>query len=194
MTDQAVEEIDGSARLRGTFPPGQHAIEFRWQFPWGGEKDLEFEVGLPPHTAIARVLMPSSGAVTLAVADFPPAQILRNSTGQPFLVTEVRMRPDEKLQSARVALHDLPTPGPGRLIATTVASFAVGMGLFLAFLRRKHSNGETGPDDARSSLLEELARLEDAHKAGDVGARTYERARRELIDALAFSLAAHGPS
>lgn len=194
MTDQAVEEIDGSARLRGTFPPGQHALEFRWQFPWGGEKDLEFEAGLPPHTAIARVLMPSSGAVTLAVADFPPAQVLRNSTGQPFLVTEVRVRPDEKLQSARVVLHDLPTPGPGRLIATTVASFAVGMGLFLAFLRQKRSTGEVGPEDARSSLLEELARLEDAHEAGDVGARTYERARRELIDALAFSLAAHGRS
>jgi hypothetical protein len=194
MTDQAVEEIDGSARLRGTFPPGQHAIEFRWQFPWGGEKDLEFEAGLPPHTAIARVLMPSSGAVTLAVADFPPAQVLRNSTGQPFLVTEIRMRPDEKLQSARITLHDLPTPGPGRLIATTVASFAVGMGLFLAFLRQKRSSGDTGPEHARSSLLEELARLEDAHEVGDVGVRTYERARRELIDALAFSLAAHGRS
>jgi len=192
MTDQAVEEIDGSARLRGTFPPGQHALEFRWQFPWGGEKDLEFEAGLPPHTAIARVLMPSSGTVKLVATDFPPAQVLRNSTGQAFLVTELRMRPDEKLQSVRVGLHDLPSPGPGRLIATTVATFAVGVGLFMAFSRQKRSSADAGPVDVRSSLLEELALLEAAHAAGDVGARTYERARRELIDALALSLTAHG--
>jgi len=59
----------------------------------------------------------------------------------------------------------------------------------LAFARHKSSRTGSEPDGARASLLEELANLERAHTAGAVGARTYERARRELIDALAFSLA-----
>jgi hypothetical protein len=191
MTDQGVEEVDGSARLHGTFGPGQHAIEFHWQLPWGGERDVDFETGLPPHTAIARVLMASSGAVKLAVTDFPPTQVLRNSAGQPFLVTERRMRPDEALQSIEIALHELPTPGPGRMIATAIASLGVAIGLLVAFFRQDRSARSDDAKDVRSLLLEELASLEDARASGDVGVRTYERARRELIDALAFSLAAH---
>jgi hypothetical protein len=190
MSDQGVDEINGSARLHGTFSPGQHPIEFRWQVPWGGDKDVDFDVGLPPHTAIARVLMPASAQVKLLAADFPPAEVLRDAQGQAFLVTERRVRPgDAPLQSIGVEVHDLPTPGPGRLIATTIAALAVAAGLLLAFARHKSSRTGSEPDDARASLLEELALLERAHTAGAVGARTYERARRELIDALAFSLA-----
>ena len=60
MSDQGVDESGGAAKLRGTFPPGRHAIEFRWQLPWSGEKDVDFDVGLPPHVAIARVMMPAN--------------------------------------------------------------------------------------------------------------------------------------
>jgi hypothetical protein len=189
MSDQGVDEINGSARLHGTFSPGQHPIEFRWQVPWGGDKDVDFDVGLPPHTAIARVLMPASAQVKLLATDFPPAEVLRDAQGQAFLVTERRVRPgDAPLLSIGVGVHDLPTPGPGRLIATTMAALAVAAGLLLAFARHKRSGTGSERDEARVSLLEELALLERAHTAGTVGARTYERARRELIDALAFSL------
>lgn len=192
MSDQGVDDIDGAAKLHGTFPPGQHAIEFRWQLPWGGEKDLDFDVALPPHTAISRVIMPVSGQIKLVVADFPPTETLRDSKGRPFLVTERRVRPDDtRLHSVRVGIHDLPTPGPGRLVATTLAGLAVGVGLLMAFARRKQSVARSGPDDeARNTLLEELAMLERARAEGGVGAHTYERARRELIDALAFLLTA----
>ncbi|HLK45808.1 MAG TPA: hypothetical protein VKT18_07450, partial [Acidimicrobiales bacterium] len=33
MSDQGVDEVSGFAQLRGTFPPGRHAIDFRWQLP-----------------------------------------------------------------------------------------------------------------------------------------------------------------
>jgi hypothetical protein len=192
MSDQGVDDIDGAAKLHGTFAPGQHAIEFRWQLPWGGERDVDFDVGLPPHTAIARILMPASGQVKLVATDFPPTELRRDSQGQAFLVTERRMRPDDvRLHSIGIAVHDLPTPGPGRLVATTLATVAVALGLLLAFARQNHAGADSdADDDARSSLLEELALLERAHAAGAVGVRTYERARRELIDALAFVLAA----
>ena len=81
-----------------------------------------------------------------------------------------------------------------RLIATTVATLAVGAGLLIAFARKRRARGQGEPDDARSSLLEELALLERAHATGAVGIRTCERARRELIDALALLLASHARS
>jgi hypothetical protein len=189
MSDQGVDDVSGEARLRGTFPPGQHAMEFRWQLPWSGEKDVDFTVGLPPHTAIARVLMPASGNVKLRAADFPPADVRRDAQGQAYLVTERRVRPDDPtFHALDIGVRDLPTPGPGRLIATTLASFAVATGLWLAFARRKGASRREGPEGARTSLLEELANLERAHASGVVGIRTYERARRELIDALATTL------
>jgi hypothetical protein len=38
-------------------------------------------------------------------------------------------------------------------------------------------------------VLEEIQDLEIARRKGDVGPKTYERAHRELIDALALQLA-----
>jgi hypothetical protein len=190
MSDQGVDQVEGAAKLHGTFPPGQHPIEFRWQLPWSGDANVDFDVGLPPHTAIARVLMPASGAIKLVATDFPPPEVRRNSQGQGFLVTERRMRPDDtRLRSIAIGVHDLPTPGPGRLVATLLAAVAVGVGLFWSLSRAGRGGGRSSPEALRASLLEELAALERAHVAGDVGVRTYERARRELIDALAFVLA-----
>jgi hypothetical protein len=202
MSDQSVDEIDGALKLRGTFGPGQHALAFRWQLPWSGDKDVDFDVGLPPHVAIARVLMPAASAIKLSAAGFPPAEVRHNNQGQSFLVTERQIRPDRgRLNSIAIAIHDLPTPGPGRLIATVLSAFGITFGVWqsiqLGVRNRRgaagqRNRGRTGDNvDARTmrkSVLDELALLERAHAAGDVGPKTYERVRRELIDALALTL------
>ncbi len=194
MSDQGVDQADGTAKLHGTFPPGRHAVEFRWQLPWSGDKDVDFDVGLPPHVAIARVMMPATANVKLRATDFPEPVLRRDEQGQSFQVTERQLRPDDaKLTSIAVGIHDLPTPGPGRLVATLLASCAVGFGLFIAGSGR-NERGKSRLRDAkvtRDALLEELAELERAHTSGQVGPRTYERARRELLQALAYTLAGH---
>jgi hypothetical protein len=191
MSDQGVDEAGGAAKLRGTFPPGRHAVEFRWQLPWSGDKDVDFDVGLPPHVAIARVMMPATANIKLKAADFPEPELRHDEQGQTFQVTERRLRPeDAKLTSLSIGIHDLPTPGAGRTIASVLAACAVGAGLFLAFGGRKQ-RGRSRLSDAkvtRDALLGELAGLERAHTAGQVGPRTYERARRELLEALAYTL------
>jgi hypothetical protein len=192
MSDQGVDEAGGAAKLRGTFPPGRHAIEFRWQLPWSGDRDVDFDVGLPPHVAIARVMMPANANIKLKAADFPEPELRHDERGQSFLVTERRLRPDDaKLTSLSIGIHDLPTPGPGRLVATLLAACAVAAGLVIAGAGRKQ-RGRSRLLDAkvtRDALLEELVGLERAHTSGEVGPRTYERARRELLEALAFTLA-----
>jgi len=204
MSDQRVDETGGALQLHGTFGPGQHALAFRWQLPWSGDKDLDFDMGLPPHTAIARVLMPASSAIKLTVAGFPPAEVRQNNQGQSFLVTERQIRPDNRrLTSLEIGIHDLPTQGPGRLIATSLALVGLAFGLWQSLqLWMRTGPDRTPPSDhegrldggdaglLRKSILQELAGLEQAHNDGAVGPRTYERARRELIDALALTLSA----
>ena len=195
MSDQGVDEANGSAKLRGTFPPGRHAIEFRWQLPWSGDKDVDFVVGLPPHVAIARVMMPATAAIKLSVVDFPATDVRRGEQGQSFLVTERRMRPDDaKMTSISIGIHDLPTPGPGRLIASLLAACGVGIGLVIAGSGRKRGRKlhDLNLTLSRDVLLEELAGLERAHTSGEVGPRTYERTRRDLLVSLARALS--GPT
>jgi hypothetical protein len=189
MSDQGVDEVDGAGRLRGTFAPGRHSVEFRWQVPWSGEKDVDFDVALPPHVAIARVMMPATSDIKLVAEGFPPTEVRHDQQGQSFLVTERRLRPeDPKLTSVSLGIHDLPTPGPGRLLATLLAACGVGVGLVLAMSARGGTSAGSQSKSSRSSILEELAELERGRETGEVGPKTYERVRRELIDALARTL------
>jgi hypothetical protein len=189
MSDQGVDQGGGGAKLRGTFAPGRHAVQFRFQVPWSGDKDVDFEMGLPPHVAIARVMMPATAQIKLAATGFPAAEVRRDAQGQGFLLTERRLRPDDApLTVLSVGLHDLPSPGPGRLVATLLAACGVGVGLVFSARKGQRPRVVGGPKAARNALLEELAELERARAAGDVGPRSYERARRELLDALARTL------
>jgi hypothetical protein len=190
MSDQGVDESSGSAKLRGTFPPGRHTVDFRWQLPWSGDKDVDFDVGLPPHAAIVRVMMPAAVGIKLAPVGFPPPEVRQDGQGQSFLVTERRVRPDEgRLASVTIGIHDIPVAGGGRTVATGLAAGGVAVGLLLATSRRRR-RGAQEPSGTRETLLEELAELEHARADGDVGPQTYERARRELIDSLARVLLA----
>ncbi len=101
------------------------------------------------------------------------------------------MRPDDaRLTSLAIGIHDLPTAGPGKWIASFLAAFGIAAGLFLASVERKRPGKPRDRDvrRARGALLEELLGLERAHTTGQVGPRTYERARRELLEALARTL------
>ncbi|HEY6462323.1 MAG TPA: hypothetical protein VIY73_19280, partial [Polyangiaceae bacterium] len=192
MSDQGVDQDGHDAKLRGTFPPGRHALEFRWQLPWSGDKDVDFSVGLPPHVAIARVMMPSTSDIKLVADGFPPSEVRHDQQGQSFLVTERRMRPDEpKLTSVMLGIHDLPTRGLGPVLAALLAACGVAVGFVLAFGGRgrfKPGRDGNGAGSDRGAILGELLELEKAHDRGEVGPKTYERARRELIDALARTL------
>jgi hypothetical protein len=189
MSDQGVDEAGGGAKLRGTFPPGRHTVDFRWQLPWSGDKDVDFDVGLPPHVAIARVMMPAAAGLHLVPAGFPPAEVKQDGQGQSFLVTERRLRPeDTKLGVLSIGIHDLPTAGPGRFVATLLATCGVVVGLAFASSRRGRRTLPGASQASREALLAELADLERARASGEVGPQTYEQARREIIDALARSL------
>ncbi len=167
MIDQGVDEVGGFGKLRGTFPPGRHPIEFRFKIPWSGDKDVDFEAGLPPHVAIARVMMPATASVKLTAADFPPAEVRHDEQGQSFLVTERKLRPDDARLTTLLDRHSRPSDrGSWRASGSRrfLAAFGIGSGLFLASVERKRPGKPRERDvmRARSALLEELLGLERA--------------------------------
>jgi hypothetical protein len=196
MGDHGVDAVDKvGVKLRGTFAPGRRDLDFRWQLPYSDERDFDFSVGLPPHVAVMRVMAHASQSMGLAAEGFPPAQRQTDSQGQRILLTERQLRRDEApLASVHVTLHDLPVPGPGRIIATCLAGLGILLGFGFAHGARSSSGAPqtTGRGTtSRSDLLLHLEDLERARLADEIGPKTYERLRRQLIDAIALTLAPH---
>ena len=199
MSDTGIDPVPGKgARLHGTFAPGRHDVEFRWQLPYSDhDKDIAIAETLPPHIAVARVIAASAPGMRLVVEGFPEAESHTDPQGQRVLVTEKQMRRDEpQLATLHVELRDLPVAGPWKIIATMISSVGVFIGLGLAFVQRRgpasaksEKRAKSEGKAERADLLADLEDLERAHSAGEIGPKTYERARREIIDALARSLA-----
>jgi hypothetical protein len=191
MGGEGIEPVDKrGARIRGTFGPGQHTIDFRWQLPYDNEPTVSFEESLPPNVAVARALAAASQQMRLVVTGFPDAQARTDSNGERILITEKQMRRDEApLTKLHYELRDIPTPGPARILATLLAGLGVLAGVGFAFTSRKGPGTPSDAKEVRARLLAELEELERARAAGDVGPQTYERARREMIDAIARTLA-----
>lgn len=189
MSAQGVDAIEKEgAKLHGTFPPGRGQIEFRWQVPYSGTSEIAFDVGMPPHLAAVRAMAVAADPMKLSIEGFPDPHPDVDGEGNRVLVVERQMRPnDSPIRDLGISLREIPTPGPARIIATAIAGVAVLFGLFFTG-RRRAAQDRSGNKRERQRLLADLEELERAHLAGDVGPKTYERARRELIDALARTL------
>ncbi|MDF2694769.1 MAG: hypothetical protein K0S65_3152 [Labilithrix sp.] len=187
MSDVGVDAVPKKGvRIHGTFGPGQHMLEFRWQLPYSGEAEVRFDVGMAPHMAAARVIAPASKDMTLEVPGFPPPKSTSDGTGQRALITEKQLRKEEAaLSSVAVVIRGLPTEGPAKIIATLLAAGGLVLGLVLG--AQKPTRRE--PKAERARLLAELEDLERARLDGDVGPKTYEKARREILDALTRTFA-----
>ncbi|HEX7667300.1 MAG TPA: hypothetical protein VF407_22365 [Polyangiaceae bacterium] len=190
MSAQGIDPVEKQgAKLHGTFAPGRGQIEFRWQLPYAGESEAHFDVGMPPHLAAIRVMAVAADPMKLAVEGFGEPHPDQDGEGNRVLVVDKQMRPnDAPLKSLSVTLHDIPTPGPARFVATGIAAVGIVFGLVLTTRRRTKNEDKGGSKKERLRLLADLEDLERAKIAGDVGPKTYERARREIIDAIARTL------
>ncbi|HEY2517627.1 MAG TPA: hypothetical protein VGI39_42450 [Polyangiaceae bacterium] len=191
MGGEGIDPIEKrGAKLRGTFGPGQHPVEFRWQLPYGGDETVSFDESLPPNVAVMQIMAPASQQMKLVVPGFPDAEPRTDAQGERILITEKQLRRDDPpLTHVRVELRDLPTPGPARKIATAIAALGVLAGFAYAFTAHSASKPKAPGKERRTALLADLEELERSHQAGDIGPKTYERARRQLIDEIARTLA-----
>lgn len=193
MSDVGVIEEKGQgARVHGTFAPGRNDVELSWQVPYHGSDTIDLTVGLPPHLAILRVMAVAAPQMHLSVEGFPASQPGTDQQGQHVLITQRDVGRDQApMTDVRLHLSDIPTQGVAPLVVTLASSCAVLLGLVLAFSKRERRPGGSGKDHAkaeRARLLDDLDDLEQAHASGVVGPKTYERARRDLVDAIARTL------
>jgi hypothetical protein len=163
-------------------------VVFSWQLPYSGDSVVDLEAGLPPNLGQLVVRAAAAPGMKLEVQGFREAISQVSEEGQRELVTGKQIQEGETpIRKVHISLRDLPTPGPTRFIATTLAAMGVVAGIWVA--RRPRLPRVSSKRDRRR-LLAEFEELEHAHAQGDIGPKTYERAHRELIDELAALLAA----
>jgi len=191
MSDIGVDAVPHEgARLHGTFVPGENTVVFSWQLPYSNEPSLDIDLGLPPAARQVLVRTAAAPGMHLEVPTFREAVAQVSEEGQRELVTGRQLNDTETpLRKVTIKLSDLPTPGPTRLIGTALAAAGIFAGVWVTTQTRKRST-KAGVKRDRDRILEEVEELERAHVRGDIGPKTYERARRELVDELASVLAA----
>ncbi len=192
MSDIGVDAVAGQgARLHGTFPPGENMVMFSWQLPYSGDPNVNLEIGMPPDVRMAIVRAAAAPSMKLEVAGFREATAQVNEESQRELVTGKQLNDTEPpMRKIDVALSGLPTPGPSRIVATALAMFAIASGIYVATQqRRSRKPNKSSSKRDRDRVLDEIDGLEVARERGDVGPKTYERARRELVDELSALLA-----
>lgn len=189
MDGVGVDEVNGKGVLRGTIGPGRHEVQFHYQVPLDQDERQTLKLDLPPHVAQMRVMVESSKTMGVEVPGFPPARKSKNRDGKRVLVTEKMVgREQGGLKEISITLTGLPTAGPGRWVASLLAVVALAAcGLYVQQRRQqKGPDEETRGDlvDAREALLGEIIELERAHRAGEIGDKSYARLRNALLDAL----------
>lgn len=187
MSDLGWEGAPAGARFRGTVSPGIHDTAFRFQVPLPPGDEATLDLGLLPHVQAFRVISDAPKGLELEVDGFPQATPSTNNNGQKILVVEKELpRPDSSFRRVRVHLNGMPTKPRGRWYALGVALAMLGLGGAAAFqMKSGQAHDENDLREARKRLLDELEQLEKDHASGEVGPRTYEAARRSLLDALA---------
>lgn len=187
--DAGFEEAPGGMKLVGSFPPGQKDLTFSFHVPNTNTATRTIAVGVPPHSVDLNVLIEEAPGMGLSVSPaFPPAESRMGRNDKKVLVTRRVLRPgDGVVDSIQIELSGLPVIGPGRWIATFVALGIALLGLLATWMKRRESEVDTSHerDKARDTLLDEMLLLERAHRGGQIGPRTYEETRREILVALA---------
>lgn len=194
MSEVGVDRVEGKDQLRlhGTFAPGQQQIVFRWQLPYSGERELAINVEAPPNMAQARVLAAAAQKMRID-SEGMPASKTDDMQGQRLLTIDWdQLNAKSPIKEFRVRLHDIPESGlPAWLMRSGVGLAAmISLSAIVIVRSGKRRNDARARKDSRALLLDELSELEQAHGRGDIGPKTYERARRELVDQIALTLAA----
>lgn len=194
MSDVGVDKVEGKSELRlhGTFAPGQQQIVYRWQLPYAGEHDLSINVDAPPNMAQARVLAAAAQKMKLECEGMPASKTDELQGQRVITIDWDQLSAKAPMKELRIQLHDIPEAGlPSWLMRSGVGLAAmISLSAIVVVRSGKRRNDVRARKDSRERLLEELAELERAHAAGDVGPKTYERARRELVDQIALTLSA----
>jgi hypothetical protein len=188
-----VDDGNGGIRLGGTFGPGQHDLMLRFHLSAENSSTREIKFPSALHLGSARILLDSAPGMTMKIEGFEEPTESRNQDGQRRLIA-ARDFLGEKIrapEAIKVQISGIPTPAAGRGFAVTLAAVIAMGGLVLSmgrFKTRTPTRSQLSKEDrerAGELLLEELIRLEQAFKQGEIGRKTHDTAKRQLLEAYA---------
>ncbi|MGC4069730.1 MAG: hypothetical protein QM784_34735 [Polyangiaceae bacterium] len=194
--DVRIEKTTNGVRLVGAVTPGQHALGYSFQVPTGNHSSVEWLQPLWPHTAETRIATVVRSGLELEVEGYPAAELVQGNNQRPMLMTGRSYGGDAKApeEDLRVSIHGLPVVGKGRWVAAIIAGVLVVAAFTMAWLKARAKvaagrDGRQGPfsgqleREAHERLLDELARLTAARKAGQIGEQTFVDAQDALVSA-----------
>ena len=176
--------------ITGSFTPGQHELSFGFQLPNPRTPSITLDLKTVPHLTDARVFLEATDTMSLQVDGLRPAEKTRGQEGQNALMASADFlgSATPPPPSLRVAISGMPPRGQGNIIATIIAGLVVMLGVAFAASRPDKGTASLTDEDrsrAKSLLLDELMALEKAFRAKEVGPKTYEHARKTLLDSIA---------
>ncbi len=188
--DLRLSSDSGAIHIDGSFGPGQHEIAYNFQLPNDGDTTVNLELPEVPHMVDAKVILEASPQMTLQVSGLEAATETRGNDGQRALMTikDWLRSPGQPPERLVATITGLPTKGNGPIVASAIAGVIALLGIASAASNRaRRGDGVAGTDRARARqlLLDELVLVERAYRDETIGKKTYEQARRTLIDALA---------
>ncbi len=188
-----VRDGDSALRLAGTFAPGQHDLLVRFHLDANNKSERTISFPSAVHLGSIRVLLDSAPGMSMRVEGVQNLTESRNQDGQRRLIASrdflgEKIRAPERIE---VKISGIPTPAAGRGWAVGLASVIAALGLASSvgrFRARTPARTELSKEDrdrAGELLLDELIRLERAFKHGEIGRKTHEAAKRQLLEAYA---------
>jgi hypothetical protein len=177
--------------ITGSFTPGQHEFTFGFQVPNPRTSKIDLNLKTTPHLTDTRVFLEASDTMGLQVVGLRPAERTQGLEGQNALMAAADfLEPNAAPQpnALAITITGMPERGSGALVATGIAALLALFGVGYAASRTRRVDTTVSTEDrdrAQELLLAELVALENAHRAKDIGPKTYEQARRTLLDSLA---------
>jgi len=189
MSDARVEADDDGLSLLGTFSPGQHEVAFTFNVTNSQRETRSFTLELPPRVGQLQLVAGAPRGMTLEAVGFDPARPIPSRNGQRSLGTVKRLQPgEEPLRQLTFTLGGIPVRGNGAWFALGIAGLLMVAGIAAGATTKRNHRSQRAPEElteAQDLILDELVRLAQAHRRGEIGPRTFQRARLSLLNAIA---------
>ena len=183
---------DGNrVHITGSLTPGQHDLTFGFQLPNPRTATIRLELPTLPNLVDARVVVEVSEQMSLQVEGFDPAQETRGQQGQSALMASKDYLGAGNPAGTTIAavITGMPGRGSGPWVASTIAALLAMLGVAFAVSRNEDKDESSLSQEdrtrARELLLDELLAVEKAFVAKEIGPKTYDQARRTLLDSIA---------
>jgi hypothetical protein len=168
--------------IRGPFPPGRTSVQIAYRLLYSGS-EASVEQRFPVNLERVSVIVEKLPGVHVSSPQFTNHGDVRSDDGTPLILASGgALAAGTPLALQLTGLPHVST-WP-RNVALGLALLIVGAGAWLAFGGRTQADERRRLQARRDSLLGELVKLEEQHRAGRTDAGRYQAKRQQLVAEL----------